>query len=777
MNKEHNKNQGSSALLKKAELLTGRDFWCSRADEENGIPSVRFADGPHGLRVQPGAADNFGLERSHPSTCFPTLAALACSWDVSLVQTVGEMLGQEAAHFGVNVLLGPGANIKRNPLCGRNFEYFSEDGYLAGELAAAYISGVQSTGTAACVKHFCCNSREWARTVYSAEISERALREVYLYPFERAVKKGKVAAVMTAYNKVNGVYCSENENAISGILRGEWGFDGIVVSDWVGTSDRVAGVTAGEDLEMPRCNFTAEEIAEAVRSGRLDERKIDECNARLAKFAKRYSRPHGGGYDREEHLAFARRAAENCAVLLKNDGVLPLAAGEEIAVIGGLAEHPHIQGGGSSRVNSAHTDDVLACLSQKFKVKFGRGYRADGKYSKKLAKRALAAAEGAKHVVYFMGLSDREDAEGADRQTLSLPACQLKLLSQLYSAGVRPIVVLCAGSAVDCSWDDMASAVLYMPLTGGGTGGAAADILCGKVNPSGKLAQTFPVSYADVPCSGSYAADPYLCRYEEDIFVGYRYYDMADVEVKYPFGHGLSYAKFEYSDLSCSDGKISFKLKNTGAYAGAETVQLYLCPPDCGVAMPKKTLAAFKKVWLGAGEETTVTLVPERDVLRVYDTERKKFVVFGGKYGAEAGASSRDIRLFGEVKIAGESPLLSGGGAYAEKIIAAAKASSAKDCGNGRPENGGRREINMSSPLIELKDAKGAAGRLIYKIADLYCTGKKQTALLTFRYITVRSAMQYAGFNLAQAHGFVDACNGRFFKGLKKIITKREDKK
>lgn len=772
--------EGSKENLKDmAERLTGLDFWRSRPFDNQGVGCVRFSDGPHGLRVQVGAADNFGLERSLPATCFPTLAAQASSWDKELLYQTGVRLAEEAAYFGVNVLLGPGVNIKRNPLCGRNFEYLSEEPYLAGELAAQYIRGVQGGGVACCVKHFCANNREFARTVYSSEVSESALRDIYLAPFEAAVEEGGVAAVMTSYNKLNGTYCSENKRLISDILRGEWGFDGIVISDWVGTSDRVAGVKAGEDLEMPRCNLTVDEIVAAVESGDLAKEDIKKCNDRLAEFAQKYSRPAGDGFDGEEHLAFARKAAGECAVLLKNEGALPFAKGEQIAVLGDLAAQPHIQGGGSSRVNVRAADDILSCLSQKFGVTFARGYRRDGRADKKLKKQALKLAAQAKTVVCFMGLTEREDAEGADRENLLLPACQTELLAELYASGIKPVVVLCSGSAVDCGWDKFASALLYLPLTGAGTGGALASILCGEVNPSGKLAETFPLSYSDVPCGETFAKDPYICRYEEDILVGYRWYDAASLSVKYPFGHGLSYTQFAYSDLECNGDIVKFKVKNTGSRAGAEVVQVYICPPDCGIAFPEKKLAAFKKLFLSAGEEREVELVLSGRALRAYDEKRGRFVLFGGSYGVKVGASSRDIRLEGRTYLDGELPEEGSGTALREEIIKRVKSCErAADMPKPTQKKRGERvEISMHSPLIALKDAKGAAGRLIYKIADFYCTGKKQTALLTFRYITVRSAMQYAGFNLAQSHGFIDACNGKFFKGLKKIITKKEGKK
>ncbi len=758
---------------KKLALLTGRDFWNSNACEELGIPSLRFSDGPHGLRVQAEkASDNLGLEGAMPATCFPTLAALGCSWDTELARGMGERLGEEAAGFGVNVLLGPGVNLKRNPLCGRNFEYLSEDELLAGMLAAEYICGVQSKGVACCVKHFACNSREFARTVVSMEVSERALREVYLAPFERAVKAG-VGAVMTAYNRVNGVYCSENESLISGILRGEWGFDGIVVSDWTGTYDRAAGVRAGEDLEMPGCKFTPDELKKAMAEGRLALADVDACAERIGRFAGRYARTEKTAFDPAEHLAFARSAAEKCAVLLKNEGALPLKKGASVAVLGAAAEQPYIQGGGSSHVNAQVVDDIIHCLSEKFVVTAcEKGYNGNGRSSARLRKRALAAARTAENVVLFMGLTENDDAEGGDRSDLFLPACQTELLRALSAEGIRPVVVLCAGSAVDASWDGMCSAVLYLPLTGAGTGGALARLLCGDAVPCGKLAQTFPLRGEDVACADSYAKDPYICRCKEDILVGYRWFDAADLPVKYPFGHGLSYASFEYSRLSATESGVAFRVRNVGSVTAAEVAQVYVSQPDCGHAVAVRKLLGYAKVTLAPGEERAVFVPVDRQVLAVYVEEDGRFVTYSGRYGVAVGSSSRDLRLFGEMTVNGAAPQRPGEGEERRRrLVVQVKSDSAVPPAEER----GRITVNMYTPVIGLKRARGLFGRLLYRAADFYCTSKKQTALLTFRYLTVRSAMQFAQFDLAQAHGFIDMCNGRFFKGLKKIITKRED--
>ena len=763
-------------LNEKTALLSGRDFWTTQDYSSRGVPSVRFADGPSGLRIEAGNGNRSEMENTLPATGFPSLSALACSWDGGLVYAVGTALGEEAASAGVNVLLGPGVNLKRNPLCGRNFEYFSEDEYLAGSLAAQYIQGVQSTGTAACVKHFAVNGREFARTIYSSEVSERALREVYLVPFEMAVTQGGVACVMTAYNKLNDKFCSENKWLISDILRCEWGFDGIVISDWTGTSDRVAGVKAGEDIEMPRCAFSAEQLKNAVLSGNLAEEEIDSCVNRIAAFAQKYSRAAQPPCDMSAHLALARTAAQNCAVLLKNS-VLPIRGGSSVAVMGDLCVNPHLQGGGSAKVNFNASDDILSCLRSRFVVTgFARGYQSDGRRNAKLIAEAVKLSKTAEHAVVFVGLSDMDDAEGGDREDMLLPACQTELLSALAAEGVHPIVVLFSGSAVDTSWDESCAAVLYMPLTGAGTGGAVADLLCGSAVPCGKLAQTFPISYEDVPCGAEYAKDPYICRYEEDVLVGYRWYDAAEVAVKYPFGHGLSYTQFEYSRLSATESGVAFRVKNIGFTAGAEVAQVYVYLPDCGVCTPVKKLMGYEKVYLQPGQEQVIFIPLNKNVLRIFDENTHSFAIYGGEYGIGVGASSRDIRLYSVIQINGQSAPSAGAGiAVRERLIAYVMA---KDkTASPAPQPVGREVITLHSPLIDLKRANGVTGRLIYRIADWYCTGKKNTALLTFRYIRVRSAMQYAGFYLAQAHGFVDMCNGRFFSGLRKIITGKERRK
>lgn len=764
---------GELTLQQKARLISGKDFWCTQDYPACGIPSIRFSDGPNGLRVQEGTADNFGIGESLPATCFPCACAVASSWDRQLALALGRRLGEEAAFFGADVLLGPGVNIKRNPLCGRNFEYLSEDPYLAGELAAQYVLGVQANGTAACVKHFAANNREWARTICDSRVGERALREIYLYPFESAVKKGGARFVMTAYNKLNGTYCSENKRLISDILRGEWGFDGVVVSDWTGTDDRVAGIQAGEDLEMPRCALTQEEVLAAIEEGRLTEAELDDCVNRLI-CAARAPKAERQPYDADDHMSFARRLAENCAVLLKNDGALPIRDGERVAVIGSLAEEMHIQGGGSAHVNCTHRDDFLHEFEKWADIcGFERGYRADGRADKKLAERAVTLARSARKTVLFMGLSEREDAEGGDRENLNLPANQLHLLRRLVSAGVRPIAVLCAGGAVDASWDGDCAAVLCMHLTGEGAGYAAARLLSGRANPCGKLAESYPQKYEDVPCSRGFAADPAAVEYAEDIFVGYRWYDAAGISPKYPFGHGLSYTQFCYSKLSLSPAGARFAVTNTGEVAGAEVAQLYISPPDCGFAFPVKRLAGFEKVFLRPGEGREVFIPFDAETFRAFDETDGRWHIYAGQYGVLVGSSSRDIRLEGRLSVRGEAPPAAGNGARErEEII-----SGAMNFTPAPTEEGPKRvQITLHSPMMDLKRARGLAGRLIFRLANAIVARKGRTALLTFGYIKVRGVAQYAGFNLAQAHGFTDVCNGRFLRGLAAIIRKKSKK-
>ncbi|MCD7729436.1 MAG: glycoside hydrolase family 3 C-terminal domain-containing protein [Clostridia bacterium] len=762
--KEKKGRELSPELQNKIKLLTGRDFWSTQDFPELGARTIKFADGPHGLRVQSGSADNFGLNGSLAATSFAENSSAACSWDEDLLFGTGERLGQEAAYFGAGVLLGPSVNIKRNPLGGRNFEYFSEDPYLTGRLAAAYIKGVQKKGVSCCVKHFAANNREFARTVCDSVLSRRALREIYLEPFEMCVKEGKAGAVMTAYNKVNGVHCSENEQLISGILRGEWGFDGIVISDWVGTHDRVAGIKAGEDIEMPRCKLSYGEIEKALLNGELSERDIDKCVSRIADFSQKWGKKTDiCGF--EEHSAYVQKVAESSIVLLKNDGVLPLKKRTKVAVIGAYAEDLHIQGGGSAHVNCKHKEDVLACLGQTFDiVGYERGYEFSGKRNKKLIKRAAKLASCADAVILFVGLNGSQDTEGADKSGISLPLCQTELIDVLAKTGKKIIVSLASGSSVHTDWDINVNALLQNGLFGQSGCKAFARILCGEVNPSGKLCESYPVSYGDLPCAESFGSDPYTERYAEDIFVGYRWFDGADISPKYPFGFGLSYTSFEYGGLTVDASGVRFTVKNIGTADGAEVAQLYISYPDCGLILPVKALKGFKKVFLHAGESAELFIPFDEYTFRIFDDILDSWRIFTGQYGIMVGSSSRDIRLECKVLVGGEDPAPCGD--TKQDIIEAAKKATPH-----MQEDDVRQEITLYTPFIKLKNAKGAGGRLLYRVADKVCS--KNPAMQTFRYLYVRSIAQYAGFNGTQAQGLLLVCNGHFFRGLKKIIFKK----
>ncbi|MCD8040563.1 MAG: glycoside hydrolase family 3 C-terminal domain-containing protein [Clostridia bacterium] len=769
--KNVNGKEDADLLQQKIKLLTGKDFWNTQSYPELGAASVKFSDGPHGLRLQRGAYDNFGIKKSVPATCFAESSSLACSWDEDLLYGQGLRLGREAAYFGVNVLLGPSVNIKRNPENGRNFEYFSEDPFLTGRLASAYIKGVQNNGVSCCVKHYAANNREFARTVCNSVLSRRALREVYLYPFEECVKRGEVGAVMTAYNKVNGVHCSENGQLISGILRGEWGFDGLVVSDWAGTYDRAAGIRAGEDIEMPRCALSYDETEKALQSGSLSEGDIDACVQRIADFSQKW-RGTAAECDFAEHSDFVEKCAENSIVLLKNDGVLPLKRTQKVAVVGAFAQEYHFQGGGSARVNSNVDCNILGCLQQELTViGYEKGFNTSGKYSKGLLKRALKLCSGADTVICFVGQSYLQDTEGADKSGISLPLCQTELVTRLAKTGKKVVVVLSCGSAVDTSWDRDVNALLQAGLFGQSGGKALAQILSGKVNPSGKLAESYPQSYADVPCASSFGKDPYKEVYKEDVFVGYRWYDAAGISPKYPFGYGLSYTNFEYYGMRATEEGVSFAIKNSGRADGAEVAEVYIAFPDCGFAQPEKVLKGFKKVYIRSGESVKIFIPFDENTFRTYDDRLNKWRIFAGEYKILVGSSSRDIRLECTLELQGYVPE-SGGNDKKAKIISSVLTDAESPSDKAATEDG-YTEITLLTPFAALRRARGLAGRLLYRVGCRICSSKKNPSLKTLSYLYMRSVAQYARFNGVQTEGLLLACNGHFFKGLKKIIFKK----
>jgi beta-glucosidase len=665
---------GQLTLEEKASLCLGSDFWHTAPVERLGIAAIMVSDGPHGLRTQPEEADHVGISGSVPATCFPTASALASSWDPELVQRVGAALGREARAQGVAVVLGPGINIKRSPLCGRNFEYFSEDPALSGVLGAAMIDGVQSQGVGTSLKHYAANNQETDRLRVSAEVDERTLREIYLAGFERAVTEAGPWTVMCAYNKVNGVYASEHAWLLTTVLRGEWGFDGLVVSDWGAVHDRVAALAAGLDLEMPpNLGVSDAAILTAVRSGQLDEHVLDTAVARVLQLVDRAAANTEPPpvLDPDAHHMLARAAATECAVLLKNqDRLLPLrpAAGDIIAVIGEFARTPRYQGAGSSQVNPTRVDVALdelrSAVPDQVEIAFAAGYGiGTTDRDEQLGDEAVALASRAEVVVAFLGLPAADESEGFDRTHMDLPASQTALLSRLADANPNLAVVLANGSAVRLSeWEQHAKAVLECWLSGQGAGGAAANLLLGTANPSGRLAETLPLRLEDTPSYLNFPGEAGQVRYGEGIFVGYRGYDALDRQVHYPFGHGLSYTSFGYADLSANvtgrpqDGdlvvNITCRVTNTGDHRGKEVVQLYVGDPEASVARPVRELKAFAKVDLDPGETTAVAFTLTARDLSYWSTRLHDWALEGGEFELAVGASSRDLRLTTTLDIA-----------------------------------------------------------------------------------------------------------------------------
>lgn len=668
------------SLEERAQLLAGESHWKTYDVPGAGIPSLFLSDGPHGLRKQGGAQDCMGIAESRPATCFPTASALACSFDPELVERVGAAIGEEARRQGVDVVLGPGVNIKRHPLCGRNFEYFSEDPVVSGELGAAMVRGIQSRGVGACLKHFAANSQEHARMVSDSVVDERTLRELYLAPFEHVVRHARPWSVMTAYNKLNGVYCSEHEWLLREVLRGEWGFDGAVVSDWGAMSSSVASVRAGLDLCMPGPRRDhARALVEAVRSGELEEGCVNEAASHIERLARRVKACQAEGSiggapalsltDEEfyrAHADLAREAAAQSAVLLKNDGVLPLNPDAKVAVIGAFARIPRYQGSGSSRINPKIIDNIWYRLEQ-------RGVAAEyadgcdpttGDADERQLFEAETLAARSDVAVVVAGLPARYESEGFDRKLMVMPRGMRELIDRICAANPRTVVVLQGGAPMEMPWRDSPAAILLMYLSGCQGGGAAVDVLVGDVNPSGKLAETWPVDSAQTALGTTYPDMDNEVFYREGPFVGYRYYDAVDVEPAFPFGHGESYTEFAYEGLGVrvradapTEGPlevdVSFTLRNTGHRTGAEVAQMYIAPtsgvvpPPC----PVQWLAGFAKIELEPGEERRVVLRLDETAFRKWDASLHRWRVYPGGYEIRVASSSRDVRLTASIAV------------------------------------------------------------------------------------------------------------------------------
>lgn len=774
-------------LEQKCALLSGDTVFTTRAYQKAGVPAITLSDGPNGVRKQAGAADHLGLNPSVPATCFPTAATVACSWDPALGEQIGRAMGEEAAAQEVAVLLGPGLNTKRSPLCGRNFEYFSEDPYLSGKMAASYVRGIQSNGISACPKHFAVNSQELRRMASDSVVDERTLRELYLTGFEIVVKEAKPKTIMSSYNLINGTYANENRHLLMDILRGEWGFDGAVVTDWGGSNDHALGVQNGSTLEMPAPGGDAvRELMQAVQSGKITEADVD---ARLDELltlvfdTHAAVQSHSRTFDADAHHALARRAAAESIVLLKNENdLLPLAEGAKVAVIGDFAQTPRYQGAGSSAVNSIKVDTFLDCLKESglASVGFAPGFDRQGKPDAAKQAEAVALAQKAEVVLLCLGLDEIKESEGLDRGDMRLADNQIELLKAVQQANPNTLVVLSAGASLETPWLKHCRTLVYGALGGQAGAGAMLDVLTGKVNPSGKLAETWVNAYADTPAKDNFAGPGRMVQYREGLYVGYRYYQTAGVPVAFPFGYGLSYTSFAYSNLQAASNGVTLTVTNTGKRAGAEIVQLYVAKPGAEVLRPAQELKGFAKVQLQPGESKTVTILLDDKAFRYWNTKTDSWEVEGGSYELRVGASSADIRLTAVVEVAGTGAP----NPYAGKHLphyTSGKVQSVPDDEwatlLGRPVQQGKVKIDRNMTLGELNHSRSPLGWLIWLVLTAllnasYKRGKPDLNVL-FQYnmpLRALAKMTSGAISMGMVDGIVMELQGFWIIGLVRVI-------
>ena len=771
-------------LEQKAAIVSGKTTWETYAFPSAGVPSIFLADGPHGLRKQEGAGDHLGLNQSVKATCFPTAATLANSWDEELCASVGAAIGHEAAAHDVHVLLGPGLNIKRNPLCGRNFEYYSEDPILAGKLAASFIRGVQSQGVAACPKHFAVNSQENRRMASDSIVDERTLREIYTTGFEIAVKEGKPKSIMSSYNKVNGIYANEHPELLKKMLRQEWGFDGFVVSDWGGDNNRIAAVQNGSNLAMPSMGLVGQrEIIEAVQNGTLSEEDLNqrvdelldvvlELNTSLTKEPVDY----------KSHHELAKTAAAKSLVLLKNeDHILPLNKGTKVAVIGDFATNPRYQGAGSSLVNPTEVNNFTECVQASNLEVVGvvKGYERTDVADEALITEALQVAKEADVVLLYLGLDEISESEGLDRRTLSLPKNQLALLRELTKVHDRIVVLMAAGSVVEMNWDTDVKAILHGYLNGQAGAQAMVEALVGDVNPSGKLAETVPFALEDIPSSSDFPAMGAYAIYREGIYVGYRYFDKVQKAVKYPFGYGLSYTEFDYSNLQVDENGVRVTVTNTGTVEGSEVVQLYVSLPTSRIFRATKELKAFAKVTLAPGEAKEVTLPFTEQTFRYFDAQKDEWQVEAGEYLLQVGASVEDIRLTAQWAVDGvtfpekQQEFLSS--YWSGDVLEVTDEEFGQLLGRPVPEDTWFKgqELTAEDPVSKLRYAKGALARLACSILERQLKkaekkGKPDLNLLFLYNMPIRALakMTNGAVDMPMVQGILQIVNGHFFKGV-----------
>ena len=775
-------------LEQKCALLSGGTVFDTRALPGKNVPSITLSDGPNGVRKQAGAADHLGLNPSVPATCFPTSATVANSWDPALGEAVGEAMGEEAAAQEVSVLLGPGLNIKRSPLCGRNFEYFSEDPYLAGKMAAGYVRGIQKNGIAACPKHFAVNSQELRRMASDSIVDERTLREIYLTGFEIVVKEAKPKTIMSSYNLINGTYANENTHLLKDILRKDWGFEGAVVTDWGGSNDHALGVKNGSTLEMPfPGDDSVRELMKAVESGKISEADVDARLDELLELVldtKAAVKAAPRTFDADAHHALARRAAGESIVLLKNEGgILPLKAGEKVAVIGDFAKTPRYQGAGSSAVNSIKVDSFLDCLTESGLVSAGyaQGFERQGKANDTLKQEAVALAQNANVVLLCMGLDEIKESEGIDRADMKLAENQLELLAAVAAANPNVVVLLSAGSSLESDWVKDCKALVYGCLGGQAGAGALVEVLTGAQNPCGKLAETWARSYADTPAKAHFGGDGPTVEYREGLYVGYRYYDTAGVPTAFPFGYGLSYTSFAYSDLKADEKGVTLTVTNTGSCAGAEVVQLYVAKPDAKVFRPAKELKGFTKVQLEAGESKTVTIPLDDKAFRYWNVATDRWEVEGGSYQLLVGASSADIRLTAAVTVAGTGAP----DPYAGKDLAHYRTAQVQNVPDaefeallGRPIPENKVHIDRNMTLGEMGHGRSPIGWLAAAVLGTLLRrsikkGKPDLNIL-FQYnmpLRALSKMTNGAISMGMVDGIVMELQGFWIIGLVRVIV------
>lgn len=802
MKRKHQDIIDQLTLQEKASLMSGKDFWQTENINRLGIPSIFLSDGPHGLRKQQASADSLGLKESFKATCFPTASAVASSWNLELGRQIGEALGKEAIYEKVHVLLGPGINTKRNPLCGRNFEYFSEDPYLAGKMAAQYVHGIQSQGVSACVKHFACNSQELRRMNVDSVVDERALRELYLTNFEIAIKEGKPWTIMSSYNLVNGEYSNQNQHICNEILRNEWKYDGVMVSDWGGEDDRIKGLQANNELEMPfNDGDTDRQIFKAVNDGVLDESILDDCVDRVIDLVLRTNKNLKEApvtFNEEENHKLAEKAAEECIVLLENNGILPLSKDKKVAFIGKFIEQPRYQGAGSSLVNPTRLDKVIDLLNANSDINFigyEPGFNLNGKRSERRATAAIKLASNADVIVAFLGLNELSEAEGIDRVNMELPNNQLRLLEELYKLDKPIVVCLFAGSAVELPFAKRVDGLLHCHLTGQASANTIINVLTGKVNPSGKLSESYPFFYKNYPAYNYFHKNENTAEYRESIYVGYRYYEKTNTDVLYPFGYGLSYTKFAYRDLALSPEGAKFKIKNVGKVKGKEVAQMYIGLKKTKIFRPYKELKGFLKVELEPGEEKEVFIPFDEYSFRYFNVTTNKWEIEEGDYDISVGGSSKDIYLKERLHVKGTTTVLP----YEEKLCPSYFSGKVYDVPDkefayvlGREIPDGKLKfyrknrivVNYYTTIEQLRFSQGFAGRTFawtirVIIRFLKHTNPKaaNTLIMGVYHQPMRglARLTSGAIHWEQLDGLIMMFNGHFFKGLHAFI--KEGKK